>query len=257
MSKKKIIVKILDTIFFIMLIIIICKIYGIYKIYNFNGFTKAEVERGTTNFLRDKEIKYSYDYSYKIESKNYNDAMFYKEIAVKPNTPYKLSCMVKTENIESDGEEAGAQISILDTTESSEVLTGTREWQELNFIFDSRNREKIKIGFRLGGNEAKSKGTVWFSDFKLEEGLKDNSTNWNMACFVIKHIDVKLNNQELKLTMSANDIETIKNNMERFKNTAKELSNNKMTVEYDIYEINTPVTSVTYSEEFRILFKSE
>ena len=42
----------------------------------------------------------------------------------------------------------------------------------------------------------------------------------------------------------------MKENMERFKIAAEELSNKKMTVDYDIYEIDEPVESVTYSEEF-------
>ena len=144
---------------------------------------------------------------------------------------------------------SGAQMSILNTTECSRSITGTNDWQELEFIFDSKNRETIDIGFRLGGNNSNSKGTAWFSDFKLEEGIKDNSNNWNVACFIIKNIDVNIENKNLKLSMSLNDIEKMKLNMDRFKASASKLSNNKMTVEYDIYEIEEPVKTITYSEE--------
>ena len=50
--------------------------------------------------------------------------------------------------------------------------------------------------------------------------------------------------------MSINDAEKMKANMDRFKISAKELSNSKMTVDYDIYEINEPVKSITYSDEY-------
>ena len=50
--------------------------------------------------------------------------------------------------------------------------------------------------------------------------------------------------------MGIADIQDMKQNMERFKLAAKELSNGKMTVDYDIYEIDEPVESVTYSEKF-------
>ena len=50
--------------------------------------------------------------------------------------------------------------------------------------------------------------------------------------------------------MSVNDIEKMKANMDRFKISAQELSNNKMTVDYDIYEIDEPIQSITYSQEF-------
>lgn len=249
--KKNIGSKIVNLIFTVIVIIILFKIYGIYKEYNFGEFVKAEQNLGFTKFTRDKSITYGYDYSYKLESTNYNDAMFYKTINVKPNTPYKLTCMVKTENIENENKKngSGAQIAILNTTECSKSIKGTNDWQELEFIFDSKNRETIEIGFRLGGNKSNSKGTAWFSDFKLEEGIKDNSNNWNVACFIIKNVDVNIDNRNLKLSMRLNDIEKMKINMDRFKVAASELSDNKMTVEYDIYEIDEPVKTITYSEE--------
>lgn len=253
MSKKKTrISKIIDIVFTIIIIFIIIKIFGIYKQYYYNDFTKAEYNQGISKFSRDKEITYSYDYSYKIESSSFNDAIFYKEIEVKPNTPYRLSCMVKTDQVENEKEKSnsGAQIAIVDTRECSNSIIGTNDWQKLEFIFDSKNREKIQIGFRLGGNDSNSKGTAWFSDFKLEEGTKDDSTNWEMACFIIKNVDVTLKNQNIKLSMSVDDINDMKNNVKRFENSINTLSNNGMSAECDIYEINTPVKTVTYSEEF-------
>lgn len=250
--KKSVGSKIANIIFTIIVLVILYKLFGVYKTYYYNEFTKAEYNLGVTKFTRDNDVKYSYDYSYKLESKDFNDAIFYKTINVKPNTPYKLTCMVKTENVitENGKSNSGAQISILDTTECSESITGTTDWQKLEFIFDSKNRESVEIGFRLGGNNVSSKGTAWFSDFKLEEGSKDNSSNWNMACFIIKNLDVNIDNQNLKLSMSLNDIQKVKTNMDRFKTSINDLSNNKMTVDYDIYEIEEPVKTITYTEEY-------
>ena len=252
MAKKSVGSKIIDIIFFIIVFFVLIKLYGVYKKYNYNEFIKAENIIRTTKFTRDNKEKFENENSYKMESQNFNDAIFYKKIKVKPNTPYKLTCMVKTENVinESGKHNGGAQISIYDTTECSESIIGTNDWQKLEFIFDSKNREEIEIGFRLGGNETKTKGTAWFSDFKLEQGIKDNSNNWNVACFIIKNVDVNIENQNVKLNMGISDIQDMKENMERFKLAAKELSNGKMTVDYDIYEIEEPVKSVTYSEEF-------
>ena len=252
MSNKSIGKKIFNLIFWIILIIIICKLYGVYKKYSYNDFVKAEANLGITEFTRDNYIKYKYDYSYKLESKEFNDALFYKKINVEPNTPYKITCMVKTEGIETESgkNNAGAQIAISNTTECSESIIGTNDWQKLEFIFDSKNREEIEIGFRLGGNESNAKGIAWFSDFKLEKGVKDNKNNWNVACFIIKNVDVNIDNKRLDISMSMSDVEAMKENMERFKTSANNLSNGKMTVDYDIYEINKAVNTVTYSEEF-------
>lgn len=250
--KKSTSSKIINIIFTIIVLIVLYKLFGLYKTYNFGEFIKAENIPGMTKFTRDNSVTYAYDYSYKLESNEFNDAIFYKTINVKPNTPYKLTCMVKTENIvtENNKNDSGAQISILDTTECSQSIKGTNDWQELEFIFDSKNRETIEIGFRLGGNSSKAKGTVWFSDFKLEEGVKDNSNTWNVACFLIKNIDVNIDNKNLKISMNLNDTEEMKANMDRFKIATEELSNDKMIVDYDIYEIDTPIKSITYNEEY-------
>ena len=252
MSKKSIATKIFNTIFWIILIVVIYKLYGIYKTYSYSNFIKAESNIGITNFTRDNEETYEYDYSYKVESKQFNDAIFYKKVKVKPNKPYKVTCMVKTENVETENgkNNGGAQISITDTIECSKSITGTNDWKILEFIFDSKNREELEIGFRLGGNETKVKGTAWFSDFKLEEGTRDNTSNWNVACFIMQSIDVNIDNQNLKLKMNMNDIETMKENIERFKDSIKILSDGNMTVDYDTYQIYEPVTTVTYSEEY-------
>ena len=244
--------KIINIIFIIVILIVLYKLFGIYKTYSYNDFTKAEYNRGLTKFTRDNDITYTYEYSYKLESKDFNDAIFYKTIDVKPNTPYKLTCMVKTENVETENGKSngGAQMSILNTTEYSESINGTNDWKELEFIFDSKNRETIEIGFRLGGNNNNVKGTAWFSDFKLEEGVKDSTSNWNIACFIIKNLDVNINNKNLKISMGLNDIEKMKTNMNRFKASAKELSNNKMTVDYDIYEIDDPIKTITYADDY-------
>ncbi len=141
------------------IILIVTIIIGgiIYSKYNYNDYIKSVREKGKTSFSRDGDIKYSKTKSYKLVNKEYNDAMFYKTIQVKPNTPYRITCKVKTENVNSETGKyyAGAQIAIKDTTECSESVTGTSDWTELNFMFNSKNRETIDVGFRLGGYDEK------------------------------------------------------------------------------------------------------
>ena len=253
MSKKSVGLKISNIIFTIIVIFVIYKLLGLYKVYYFNDFTKAEQTLGITKFTRDNKIKYSDNYSYKIESDQFNDAIFYKTINVKKNTPYKLTCMVKTKDVEnvSKKNNGGAHISIVNSVEASKYISGTEDWQKLEFIFDSKNRDTIEIGFRLGGNETNSKGTAWFSDFKLEEGIKTNSNNWNVACFIMKNIDTQLSDgQKLKLSMELKDVESVKSNMQRFAVACKDLSEGQMTAQYDVYEIEEPIKTITYSEEY-------
>lgn len=252
-KKEKIISRIKDIVFVFIVIFTLSKLYGLFRTYYFNGFTKAEYNSGQTTFSRDAKEKYSEAYSYKLESKTFNDAMFYKTIDVEPNTPYKISCMIKTENVEPNkvNTDAGAQICIVDTTNCSKIITGTNDWQKIEYIFTSNNETELKLGFRLGGNQGECKGTAWFSDFKLEKGMANTDNNWNFGCFIIKNVDINLPDKgEVQISMNQSDIETVKTNMERFKGACEELSNNKMQATYDIQEISEPLKTVTYSDEF-------
>ncbi len=256
MSKKSSIVSKIGTLIFTIFIVTILFVaYKVYRANYFNEFYKAEYNLNVTKFSRDGEVKYSNNYSYKMQSNDYNDAMFYKTVSVEKNTSYKVSCMVKTENVvpQKDISSSGAQICLSETVYSSRSITGTNDWQKLEFIFNSRNNDTVDIGFRLGGNGENCKGTAWFSDFKLEKGIYTEDSNWNMVCFIFKNIDVIIEQngekKALKFSMSNEDIESMKDNMERFKQTCSALSENKMSMSYKIIEIDKPITSISYDEE--------
>lgn len=98
MTKKiKTVIKMIIYIIIIALILSVGK--TIYSEYNFNDYLKGVREEGKTSFTRDSEVKYSDTNSYKIENTDYNDSMFYKAIEVTPNTVYKVTCKVKTEDV--------------------------------------------------------------------------------------------------------------------------------------------------------------
>lgn len=238
----------------IIIIILIWVARNIYCTYNFYDFKKGVREEGKTSFTRDSEIRYSKKHSYKIENKEFNDAMIYKTIEVTPNTAYRVTCMVKTENVTNMDEKyiGGAQIALNNTTECSNAITGTNDWTKLTLMFNSNNRTSVEIGFRLGGYDEYSKGTAWFSDFKLEQGSLDTDRNWHMACFIIKNLDTEVvqngRTRNVELQMTQNDIMTIKNNLQRLQNTIGSISGNNMTITYDVIEIDKPLTSLTYDE---------
>lgn len=251
-QRKSRVTDIIYIIVIIILISLIIKIYQIYKKNNFNEFTKAVYTQNVSEFSRDKEIKYSDVESYKINSQDFNDAMFFKNISVEPNTPYRVTCMVKVKNVktEKSNSNGGAQICISDTLERSKAVKGTAEWQKLEFIFDSKNRNNVDIGFRLGGNDDNCSGTAWFSDFTIEAGVENTSTNWNFACFILKNVDINNDGLKMKTQMSVADINDMELNMSRFKESCQSLSQNRMTVSYDIIEINEPLHSLSYDNEY-------
>lgn len=139
--------KITNIIFWIMIIAILVFAFCFYKVNNFNEFVRSEMELHTSEFKRDTEIKYSKADSYRIVSNTANDATFYKTVKVQKNMPYKVTCMVKTENViaEDDISGVGAQISVIGTTEKSVAITGTQDWQKIEMIFNSKDREEVEI----------------------------------------------------------------------------------------------------------------
>lgn len=238
----------------IVYLVLFCCLYFAYEFYqtnNFNEFVRTESNLYTSKFLRDNDTKYSKQRSYKIQSEEFNDAMFCKTINVKKNSSYKVTCMVKTNEVQAqeDLSGVGAQIAIEDTTERSNAITGTQDWQKLEFIFNSKDREKVNIAFRLGGYIAQAKGEVWFSDFTIEEGLRDESTEWNFACFIFENTDVNINGKQIQLNVTSSDILDITNTINGFEDTCYELSKGKMTAKCDIYNIATPISKLSYDEK--------
>lgn len=241
--------------YFISLAILLVVLYFAYQYYqmnNFNDFIRSEVNIYTSHFTRDKDIKYTNQKSYKIESPEYNDAMFYKTIKVKKNQPYKVTCMVKTNQVQPEEEKSGvgAQISIEGTTERSVAISGTADWQKIELIFNSKNREEVNVGFRLGGYLGKVKGEAWFSDFAIEEGIVEQDNNWRFACFIFKTTDVMINQKQVNLSVTQNDIRDITNTINLFETSCSTLSNGKMTADCDIYQIDTPLSKLSYDDEF-------
>lgn len=248
--------------YYFILVILLIFLYFAYQLYqanNFNDFTKGESIIYTSTFKRDNEIKYNDKRSYKIESPEYNDAMFFKTVKVKKNQPYKVTCMIKTEDVEADEQKSGvgAQIAVEGTTERSIAVSGTQDWQKVELIINSKDREEIKIGFRLGGYLGKAKGSAWFSDFNIEEGIASNDNNWKFACFILKTTDVNINGKQIKLEVTENDIKDIKNTIKLFENSCKELSKGKMTAECDIYNVDTPLSKLSYDNEFGYYVSAE
>lgn len=251
-KKKKRVSTIVNFLSIAILIVILYNVYQYYKANDFNDFVRSEAKLYTSSFKRDSDIKFKDKASYKIESPEYNDAMFYKKVNVKKNSAYKVTCMVKTNNVEAkEGKSGvGAQISIEGTTERSIAISETQDWQQIEFIFNSKNREEVNLGFRLGGYLGEAKGEAWFSDFTIEEGTISSDNNWKFACFIFQTTDVNLNGNQIKLEVTQSDKRDINNTIKLFESSCKELSKGKMTAECDIYDLDTSLSKLSYDEEF-------
>ena len=253
--KKRMIYNFLYRLFFVLFLgVIILGTYLFYETFYFGEFTKAQTNKTGTNYYR-------VDDAFCLENVEFNDSLIYKKIDVEKNTAYRITYKVKTENVvgfynneEIDDNlcyryQIGAVAAILNTTESSEAVTGNTDWKEMSFIFYSKNRNEIKLCFRLGGYRGEAKGKAYFKDFKLEKSIKTPDKNWNVVCFNIENVDTTLEGIKYRLSMTEEDKKLVKSNMNSFKNTMEDFSEGKMTVTTNIIDIREPLTAFSYSDE--------
>ena len=251
--------KILDIIIVVILLLVLYFAYQFYQKNNFNQFIRSEINPYTSTFVRDNQEKYLEKTSYKIETPEFNDAMFYQKIQVKKNQSYKVTCMVKTREVIAKEEQSGvgAQIAIEGTTERSVAVRGTQDWTKIELIFNSKGREEVNVGFRLGGYLGVAKGEAWFADFAMEEGMVEKDNNWKFACFIFKNTDVTINQKRVQLTVTESDVKDITNTINLFKKSCRNLSDGKMTADCDIFQINSPLSSLCYDNEFGYYVSAE
>lgn len=217
---------------------------------NFNGFGLAHYQTGITKVSRDRTEKFQKEWSYKIDSQDYNDFMIYKTIPVEKNTAYKVTCMVKTNQIEAQGDNiSGFNICLKDSLEKSPSLMGTNDWTELAFYFNSYNNDTIDIGFRLGDNEGNCKGTAWFSNIQIEEGKQKQTNEWKFAVFMLNTTNAKVGKQRISEQLTSVQVAAIRNSLDKFKNTLEDFSGNEIRLTYDIIPINKELTSISYDKE--------
>lgn len=240
----------------VIILLIVC--FNIIQGFNLNGFKLAHFEEGKTKVSRDNKVKYNDEWSYKIESKDYNDYMLYKTIEVRKNTAYKVSCKVKTEDVQAKEKIGGGfNIGLKDTLEKSISIYGTNDWTELTFYFNSKNNEFVDIAFRLGDNSQNCKGTVWFTDIKLELGRQRQTSNWNFAVFMINNTELEVKGEKISEQLSNPQANIIENSFIGFKETLQYFTQNDIQVDYDIINIDKPLTKVSYDKESGYYISSE
>ncbi len=103
----------------------------------------------------------------KITNKQDDDAHLWQTVKVSPNTIYKFSVYVKTQNVAGKG---GANIGLEDTPCFSRFVSGTTDWTLVEFVGKTDGSQKeLKIGCRLGNYNNTASGTAYFKDFKAEK----------------------------------------------------------------------------------------
>jgi hypothetical protein len=104
----------------------------------------------------------------RIEAPEENDARLSQTVTVKPDTRYRLSGWIRTENV-SLGLGANLNIEWPGVNWShSRGVTGTSDWTFVTVEVNSGSSTSFDAHVRLGHYGATSLGRAWFDDVRLE-----------------------------------------------------------------------------------------
>lgn len=97
-----------------------------------------------------------------------NDARFYQKVNVEPESLYRFSGYIRTENVEGG---RGANLSIEGLYAFSESVYDTSDgWQYIEWYGETgEGQHSVTLFARLGGYSGESRGKAWFDDLKLEK----------------------------------------------------------------------------------------
>ena len=113
---------------------------------------------------------YSGDASAQLSSDNGVDGSLQQtDVPVEPNTDYVLSGWINTENVQGDGHGALLNVQQLaadDVNVMAGPVTGTSDWTQVEWTFNSGENDVLTVNCSLGG-WGKSTGTAWFDDLSL------------------------------------------------------------------------------------------
>lgn len=123
-----------------------------------------------TVFSLDSTQAVSGSRSVKIESAALNDARWIQTVSVLPNSYYRLTGWIKTENVAHTGEsvDAGANLCLYGTYTRSEGLYGTNDWTYISLMFTTGSSTEVTVAGRLGYWSGTTTGVAWFDDLQLE-----------------------------------------------------------------------------------------
>jgi len=128
-----------------------------------------------STFIWDDAQAHDGNRSVRITNDDFNDARWAQTVTVEPNTDYRLSGWIKTENVAHTQEsiDAGANLSVFDSPEFRiwtyvGELFGTNDWTYVSLVFNSGDVTELTIAARLGYWYGTTTGTAWFDDIRLE-----------------------------------------------------------------------------------------
>lgn len=209
-----------------------------------------------------------------IENTDYTHGYFHINIPVEPDTAYRISVMISTENYKAapDAANPGALLSVsradaslpnIKTLEASPRVRQTEEnrhgWQKYTRDFNSGEHSAVDLYLRSGSPDSFSTGTVRFKDIKLEKGIP--TTHWNILALNFTKIDAVVDdfrgspNHRFKSATTDAYLGQVQEHIKRLPKYLNEMTGGMITAEVDMYTIKKPIASLsprTNETDYRI-----
>ncbi|MFC5455848.1 PVC-type heme-binding CxxCH protein [Prosthecobacter fluviatilis] len=115
------------------------------------------------SIVTDEKMVHSGKNGFRVITRDEADTSFFADVALKPNTEYKLSAWIKTHGFR-------GKASLNDHLGRAETSTikRTQDWTEVEVTFNSKTRDKASINLLHVG-----KGDTYFDDVKLVEMIPE------------------------------------------------------------------------------------
>ena len=127
---------------------------------------------GTAEHRVDETVARSGDRSLMLEGTGRGaDTSVHIDLEVEPNTTYRLSGWIKTENVRGA---MGALLNLHTTEFRTSAVSGTSDWTEVELVFNSGNLTRVSLNCLLGG-WGQSSGRAWFDDIRLSPLVPEDS----------------------------------------------------------------------------------
>jgi len=115
----------------------------------------------------------------KISSETGADIGWFATVAVKPNSTYRLTGWIKTEDVEAAQEGRPGRGALLNLHNlqpvATRAITGTQDWTKVDIVFETGADDALQVNCLFGG-WGLCTGKAWFDDLSLD---LLSTENWN------------------------------------------------------------------------------
>lgn len=144
---------------------------GSFEVGQGAGWNPRSWLKANQNVSVQNKVAHDGKYALLLRSPVSDDLMAYQTVRVKPFTRYLLAGWIKTDQVivTDKDRQVGANLSVWGGYDSSQSLKGNHDWTYATLVFDSRDRQQVEVGARLGHHSSITIGSAWFDDLVLLE----------------------------------------------------------------------------------------